>query len=324
MGFENIPIESVILAGLLLLSLVLYFVLGGADFGGGIWDLCATGPRKQAQRVFIQKALGPVWEANHVWLVFAIVILFSAFPAAFRLISIMLHVLLSLFVLGVVFRGSAFAFRSAQTGQDQVRSVWGRIFAWASLLAPFFLGMCVGAIADANQDPVRPFSIVIGLFALVLCAYVAATFLCYETRGSELENDFRRRALVSGIACGIVAALGILLARSGAPLIFAGLTGRPSAGLLHLLTAVVAIGALFCCYTRRYTLARVAVIAQVTLILCGWAFSQWPFLVVPFVKVGDSGNLATQRALLWATAIGAPIVIPSLYLLFKIFKSRPT
>src|SRR4029077_1276730 len=119
----------------------------GADFGGGVWDLLASGPRKRQQRHLVEEAIGPVWEANHVWLILAVVLLFSCFPAAFAQLSIRLHIPLSLALIGIVLRGSAFAFRSYGGLRDDVQRNWGRLFAIASVVTPLLLGMAVGAVA---------------------------------------------------------------------------------------------------------------------------------------------------------------------------------
>jgi cytochrome bd ubiquinol oxidase subunit II len=323
--------------GVLLLSaLALYFVLGGADFGGGVWDLLASGPRKKAQRAAIAHAIGPVWEANHVWLIFAVVVLFSAFPTAFAAISISLHVPLTLFLIGVVFRGSAFAFRSLAAGADRVQLRWGLVFSWASTLAPFLLGMCVAAIASGGlraegtvaaagffRPWLTPFAFLCGALAVALCAQLAATFLAYEVKEAALADDFRRRAILSGIAVAALALLSLWVSRDGAPLLFAGVVGRRSGWALHALTAGCGALALWMLHRRRFGVARVLVVAQVVGVLAGWAGSQYPYLVVPDLTVWSAAaRPATLKVLAVAVAIGAPILAPSLYLLFWLFKSR--
>ena len=139
-----------LLAGLILISLNAYVLLAGADFGGGVWDLLASGPRKHEQRHLVEEAIGPVWEANHVWLILAMVLLFSCFPAVFAHLSIRLHIPLSLALIGIVLRGSAFAFRSYGGQRDEVQRNWGGLFAGASVVTPLLLGMAVGAIAGGK------------------------------------------------------------------------------------------------------------------------------------------------------------------------------
>jgi cytochrome bd ubiquinol oxidase subunit II len=318
------PALETLLALVILGGLILYFVLGGADFGGGVWDLLASGPRREAQRELVSRAIGPVWEANHVWLIFVVVLLFSGFPRAFAAIGVALHVPLTLFLVGVVLRGSAFAFQG------------GRLFAWASLVAPVLLGMCVGALASGEirvEDGrvvsgffapwLTPFCFAVGLFALAECAFLAAVFLAYEAGDPSLKLDFRGRALGTGAAVAALASASLLLARSGAPVLFEGLTRGAAPVVLVALAAAVMAGALTSLWSRRYSAARVLAVFQISLVLLGWARAQAPWLVVPDVTLSSAAaNSATQRALLWAVAAGLPVLGPSWWLLFRIFKSR--
>jgi len=145
---------ELILAGALMAALVLYALGGGADFGGGVWDLLASGPRAGAQRQAIERAIGPIWEANHVWLILAIVLTFSCFPPVFARLGIVLHIPLTLMLVGIVLRGSAFTFRTYDDQHDAVQRRWGRIFAGASLVTPVLLGVCIGAVASGRAGPV--------------------------------------------------------------------------------------------------------------------------------------------------------------------------
>ncbi len=328
------PFAEACIVATMLVALVLYFLFGGADFGGGTWDLLATGPRRKEQRALIEHAIGPVWEANHVWLILVVVLLFGAFPRAFAAISIALHVPLTLFLLGVVLRGSAFAFRSYDPGEARRRR-WGLIFSLASIFAPLMLGACVGAIASGTirvHDGVveggffapwlAPFPLVAGLFALALCAFVAATYLAHEAQNRPLQDDFRRRALLAGAAVGLLALVAFLLSPSGAPRVYEGLTTHGWTWPFHGLTALAASSAFWALWRRRYGLARVAVSAQTGLILLGWTLSQYPYLVVPDVTLANAAaNPKTLDAVAVALAAGAPVLLPSLYLLFRIFKS---
>src|SRR5687767_8800816 len=144
------PLPVLATVGLLFAALVLYAVLGGADYGGGVWDLLASGPRAREQRRLIATAIGPVWEANHVWLVFLIVLLFTAFPPAFAVLATALHIPLTLMLLGIVLRGTSFTFRHYDRQDDTVQQRWGRLFATSSVFTPVMLGICVGAIATGE------------------------------------------------------------------------------------------------------------------------------------------------------------------------------
>jgi len=142
------PILALVVAGLIMLAVNAYVVLGGADFGAGVWDLLARGPRAAAQREAIAEGIGPIWEANHVWLIFVVVLLFSCFPPVFAHLSVVLHIPLTVMLIGIVLRGSAFTFRAYDATDSMVQRQWGRIFAVSSTITPVLLGMCVGALVS--------------------------------------------------------------------------------------------------------------------------------------------------------------------------------
>jgi cytochrome d ubiquinol oxidase subunit II len=326
------------LAAAIFVALCLYFVLAGADFGGGVWDLLATGPRAQRQRAAVAHAIGPVWEANHVWLILVVVILFSGFPRAFAVMSVALHVPLTLFLVGVVLRGAAFAFRGFDGTSDRGQRRWGRVFSVASTVAPLLLGMTVGALASGRVRVGRdglvtggffgpwltPFSLALGVFALALCAFLAATYLTVELEAAEpdLAEDFRRRALAAGVAVGAAALAALVLAGDGAPLVRDALATRAWRWPFHLATGFAAVTALAALSRRSYRAARAAAVAQTVLILCGWAASQYPFLVVPDVTLASAAaNPQTRVLLLVALGVGAPVLAPSLLVLFRVFKA---
>src|SRR5688572_27968378 len=195
-------------AAVMFLALVLYAILGGADYGGGVWDLLASGPRAKEQRRLIEQAIGPVWEANHVWLIFVIVVLFTAFPPAFARLGIDLHVPITLMLVGIVLRGSAFVFRAY--GDEAHAARWGRVFAISSAVTPIFLGATLGAMT-AGGDWWRAFPLAVGALAVVTFAFLAAVYLTIETEGA-LREDFRARALGAAGAMVVAAALPALLA----------------------------------------------------------------------------------------------------------------
>lgn len=323
------------LGGAMMAGLVLYALMGGADFGGGVWDLLASGPRKREQRALIERVIGPIWEANHVWLILVVVLLFAAFPPAFAAISVALHVPITLFLLGVVFRGSAFSFRSYGAQGDRSQKRWGLLFSLASVVAPVLLGMLVGAVASGNIRVeagvvtsgffaawLSPFPVLVGLFALALFAFLAAVYLTNEATTPELIEDFRRRALWAGCVVGAFALASFAASFRGAPVIRAGLTEHPFTWPLHAATGVAATTAFFGLWTRRFRVAQLAAGAQTALILLGWAASQYPYLVVPDVTLeGAAANPMTMRLLLWALGIGSVLLFPSLYVLFRVFRS---
>ena len=329
------PLETII-AGVMIASLVLYALLGGADYGGGVWDLFAFGKRAQEQRALIAKAIGPVWEANHVWIILVIVILFTAFPPAFAAIATALHIPITLLLIGIILRGTAFTFRTYDVQRDDVQRRWSLLFSIASIITPVLLGVILGAIASGTirvensvvttgffSSWLAPFPIAVGFFALALFAFLAAVYLTLETRERELQEDFRLRALVAGAIVGVLALTVFVLAGSGAPTVRAGISRSWWAVGLHLFTAVFAMGAFYTLWTRHYRLARICTAAQVTLILLGWAFAQYPHLVEPDITIfSAAAPRITLQLLLSALVLGAVLLFPSYYYLFRIFKRR--
>jgi cytochrome d ubiquinol oxidase subunit II len=330
-----LPLETIV-AGVMVASLVLYALLGGADYGGGVWDLFAFGPRARAQRKLIAEAISPVWEANHVWLILVVVILFTAFPPAFAAIATALHIPITLLLIGIVLRGTAFTFRTYDVQRDDVQRRWSLVFSIASIITPILLGTTLGAIASGtirveNGDVtsgffhswLAPFPLAVGFFALALFAFLAAVYLTVEARERKLQEDFRMRAIISGVAVGLLALTVFMLAKTGAPTVRAGISRSWWALGLHILTAIFAIGAFITLWTRRYRLARVCAAAQVTLILLGWAFAQFPHLVEPDLTISSAAApQVTLELLLGALVAGAILLFPSYYYLFRIFKAE--
>jgi len=317
-------------------GLTLYVLLGGADFGGGVWDLLASGPTRERQRRLVADAIAPVWEANHVWLIFVLVGLLAAFPPVFAALGVALYVPFSLAALGVIFRGAAFAFRAHGDPGSGWQRRWTPVFGIASLVSPLVLGAAGAAIAS-GRIRVRggevqaeligawtgPLSIAGGLLALAMCAYLAASYLTVEAvqRGDdELEQAFRNRALVSGIIAGALAAAGLIVVRADAPTLWPGMLGR---GLAFVaLSAAGGLVSLAATYRRRYRLARVSAAVAVGAVLWGWGAAQWPYLIVPDVSASDAAAPASVlRLVLLGFAAGAVLLAPSLYALFRVFKT---
>src|SRR5713101_3892097 len=304
-------------AGLLWLSLTAYAVLAGADFGGGVWDIFASGPRKRAQRQAVARAMGPVWEANHVWLIFMITGLFTTFPVAFSSLGLALYVPMTVALVGIVLRGAAFAFRAHGREAVGPLSPWGIVFGGSSIVAPFFLGTAAAAVASgdiriAGGNVVSgfgagwstPFAIVVGLLAVSLCAYLAAAYLMVETEDEpELQSDFRRRAMVASAVSGMLALLGLWLAYAQAPRVWSDLTGN---GLPLLILALInGPIALWGVWRLRPRVARFAVAAQVALVLWAWALGQWPYLVPPDLTIAGAAEPAHRKPSVAALPISA-------------------
>jgi cytochrome d ubiquinol oxidase subunit II len=317
-----------------LVSLLLYALMGGADFGGGVWDLLARGPRARQQREAIADAIAPIWEANHVWLILVIVILFTAWPASFAAMMTALHIPLTLMLLGIVLRGAAFVFRKYDSTKDEVQARWSRIFGVASVFTPFIQGLTLGALATgairvANGQVstgffagwLTPFAISCGIFALLLFALLAAVYLTVDPSSDpELRNDFRKRALIAEAALLPIAVAVFLTSKHGAPNMYHGLTNW-WAPLLLVWTTVFAAVLVVTLWGRRFALARIAAIGQVTTILIGWCLAQYPHLIYPDLTVRNSAAPeATLRLLIIALGLGALILLPSMYYLFSVFK----
>lgn len=326
---------SEILAGVMLTALVLYVLLGGADYGAGFWDLLCSGPRQDMQQRLIEEAIEPVWEANHVWLILVVVLTFTGFPLAYAAISVGLAVPLLLILLGIVLRGSSFVFRAYFAGDTRIQLHWGRVFSISSSLTPFFLGVVVGGISSdtilvsngvSENGFLRPwvqlFPLTVGILALSLFAYLSACYMAAEAEDVQLQDDFRNRALVSGFVSLLAAFATYVVAGHAAHGIRDGLS-RSSVWFIQTCAAIMSLIAFHALWTRRYRRTRIAAAAQVVLIVFGWGFAQYPYLVRPALTTTNSG---ASDDVLWplliALAVGAIVLFPSLALLLMIFKSH--
>lgn len=331
-----------LVAAVMVLALVVYVATGGADFGGGVWDLLASGPRKAAQRRAVARALAPVWEANHVWLIVVVVLLFVCFPTGFAALSTALHIPLTLMLIGIVLRGAAFVFRAYDpVNTDETRGPWRLVFAIASAVTPVMLGICLGALATDSLplDPATglvqtdfvsawaaPFPLAVGLLTLVLCAFLAAVYLAAEaaSAGKEaLHEDFRRRALATGLVLAPVAFGTLALASREAPRLTESLIHGPLALPVHLLAAAAALGALLALWRRRWRLAQVLAIAQSSAVVAGFGLAQWPLLVGPDLSFpGTAAPDHVLRAVLGVLGLGAIPLVPAFWWLYAVFKGE--
>lgn len=333
-----------LLAGVLMAALLLYALGAGADFGGGVLDLFARGPRGERERKVIAHALGPIWEANHVWLVLVVVLLFVGFPLAFSALMVALHVPVSLMLVGIVLRGAAFTFRTYDAHDDAVQRRWSRVFAAGSVLAPVMLGVCVGAVvggrlrvdietgdvlwprAGEGVSPytgawLTPFPFAVGLLTLALCAFLAAVYLVHETPEPDLRAAFRRRARGALIAVTLLAWAALLLAREGAPRLALALLRSPWALGLQAATALTGVAAFVALAARRDGWARALGIAMTALLVAGWGAAQYPLLIVPDVSLHmAAAPPQVLRLMLWTLAGGAVLLFPALFYLFAVFK----
>jgi len=331
-----------VVLGVMFVGLVAYGLFGGADFGAGTWDLLAGGTRGGARRrALIERSIGPVWEANHVWLIFVLVVLWTAFPRGFVSVTTTLYAPLIIAAFGMIARGAAFAFRKSTTAPG-MRRLLGASFALSSLVTPYFLGAVVGGVASGRVPPgigagnvvtswVNPTSTLGGVLAVLVCAYLAAVFLCADAlRAAEpdLAAEFRARALGTAAVTGAAGVAGFFVLQADAPLLFAGLVGR---GLPVVVVSVAAgLAAIVLLVLRRYTPARIASSLAVAAILVGWAVGQYPYLLPPgpgnpgLTIAAAAAGRVTLVAMLVALVVGTLVLVPSLIYLYSLFQRAPT
>jgi cytochrome d ubiquinol oxidase subunit II len=311
-------------------ALTFYAVLGGADFGAGMLHLLARGRTAEKQRAAIAATIGPVWEANHVWLIFAITGLFSAFPRAFEALGTLAFAPATLALIAIVVRGAAFAFAAQADGEPKARAAFERLFGAASVAAPFLFGTIAGGLAreHGGGQPgfwIGPFQLTIGALAVAICAALAASFLAVESRRSgdpQLGATFRTRALWAVAAVGALALVALALAPVEAPRLFHGLTHRALPELVIALAGVT--GALAALARRQYGAARAAMALSVVAVMWGWGFAQYPHIVGTTATVGNTAASSPElTALVVALAGGLVLLLPSLWLLYVAFRRQP-
>jgi cytochrome d ubiquinol oxidase subunit II len=313
------------------LGVTAYAVFGGADFGAGFWDLAAGGTERGLRpRALIADAIGPVWEANHTWLIFDLVIVWTAFPPAFAAIMSTLFVPLSLAALGIVLRGAAFAFRPVATGLSGRRAA-GAVFAASSVITPFFLGAAGGAIAsgrvpvgnaagDAFAAWLNPTSALIGVLAIATCAYLAAVLLVADARrraDPELVDYFRRRAITAAVVAGALALAGIGVLRADAPSLADELTSRG----WPFIAASGILGTIVLVLLRRGAprVTRALAAGAIVAIVWGWGVAQYPAILPGSLSLADAAAPAGSLAALIVVFVVAALVIgPSLAFLYRL------
>jgi cytochrome d ubiquinol oxidase subunit II len=309
---------------LILLGLAAYIVLAGADFGAPLWAALARGEDAAEIREHTHEAMGPVWEANHVWLIFVLVVCWTAYPTAFGSIASTLAVPLLLAAIGIIIRGTSYVLRGE--GDTPALRV---AFALSSVLTPFALGAAIGAIAsgqvpvgNAAGDEIHSWtgatSILIGALAVVFCAYLSAVYMAGDAsrQGSaRLAGAFRSRALIAGLLAGALALAGLLVLRSDVPRLYDGLTS--GAGLAAVLVSAAAgAAALWLLWARRFELARYSAALAVAAIVAGWGIAQNPVFLPGLTIQAAAAGHSTLVALLVSIAAGLVLLVPSLALLF--------
>ena len=318
--------------GFVLLGITAYAVLGSADFGAGFWDLTAGGARRGGRiRGMVERSMSPVWEANHVWLIFVLVIVWTAFPVVFGSIFSTLSIPLFLAAIGIIFRGTAFALRGQAATMNEAR-VLGATFALSSVLIPFFLGAAIGGVAsgrvpvgnaagDLISSWLNPTSVLIGVVGVLSGAYLAAVYLAGDSLRAglpDLVRAFRARALIMGVVTGAVALAGLLVLRDDARRLYDGLTS--GAGLaMVIVSGAAGLATLGLVARERFGVARATAALAVAAIVVGWVLAQRPYVLPPHLTLEQAaaGN-ATLAAVVIGVAGGMVILIPSLWWLYRL------
>jgi cytochrome bd ubiquinol oxidase subunit II len=314
------------------LSVTAYALFAGADFGAGFWDLVAGTPDVgRRRRALIAHTIGPVWEANHVWLIYVLVISWTAFPPLFAAVASTLWIPLSLVAIGIIARGSAFAFRKV-VEELWLQRLFGASFALSSVVTPFFLGAIAGAVASGRVKPglaqggvvtswANPTSVSCGVLAIGVCAYLAAIYLTAEARRTgqaDLTDYYRRCALIAGAVVGAVAVASLLVVRDDAPSLFRQLSHR---GLpLVIISLAMGLGSLALLVGRRYGLVRLTAAAAVAAVLWAWGYGQYPHPLTELSVDQAAAAHATLQAVTLSSVVGLAVLLPSLALLFTLFQ----
>jgi cytochrome d ubiquinol oxidase subunit II len=320
---------AAVVAAAMFVGVVAYALFGGADFGSGFYDLTAGRGRRAGElRMLVDHSIGPVWEANHVWLIYILVIWWTGFPAAFAAATTTLFIPLWLALVGIVLRGASFAFRKYAATFTQAR-LFGAIFAGSSVITPFFFGTVVGAVAsgrvpaggygDQIRSWVNPTSLVGGALAVTTCVFLAGVFLTADAarvRIPNLTDRLRGRTLAVGIVSGLIVFAGLYPVLHDSPTLSHGLLG--AALPLLVVAALAGASTLLLLYRRRYSMARLFAVAAVGAVIIGWGTAQYPWMLVDQLTINDAaGAHTTLTALLIVVALAAIIVLPPLgYLLW--------
>lgn len=322
-------------------AILLYLLLGGADFGAGIIELFTSRKNRKRTRRTMYQAIGPVWEANHMWLIIAIVILFVGFPKIYTTMSVHLHIPLLAMLLGIIARGTAFVYRNYDAVKDDMQRVYTPIFIYSSIITPFFLGIIAGSTVTRHIDVhatdfltayiwgwLSWFTVSVGLFTVSICGFLAAIFIIGETENVDDRRSFTRKAktmLITAVACGALVFASAYAANI--PLLH-WIFGRP-AGIAAV--AAASISLLFLWYALQHSriiLMRLMAGFEITMIL--FAATYWHFPNIVLLKNGGylsllehQGQAKTMEALAWALLIGSIFILPALfYLLYSFDKSR--
>jgi cytochrome d ubiquinol oxidase subunit II len=325
---------ATLVAMAMFVGVVVYALFAGADFGSGFYDLTAGDARSGAKvRTLVDHSIGPVWEANHVWLIYVLVIWWTGFPRTFAAATTTLFIPLALALAGIVLRGASFAFRKYSATMSQAK-LFGAVFAGSSLISPFFLGTVAGAIASGRVPAegygdrvgswLNPTSLVGGCLAVATCVFLAGVFLTADADragDTDLAEGLRRRTLAVGVITGLVVFAGLYPVGQDAPTLAAGL--RTHAAPLLVVALGAGVAAVWLVVRRRYAIARVPAAVAVASVITGWGAGQYPWLLVDEVTINDAaGADATLVGLLVVVALAGVIVLPALAYLLRLTQTE--
>ncbi|MBA4056170.1 MAG: cytochrome D ubiquinol oxidase subunit II [Marivirga sp.] len=324
----------------LCLSILLYVILGGADFGAGIIEMFTSTRNVKRTRKTLYHAIGPIWEANHMWLIIAIVILFVGFPVIYSELSVYLHIPLVIMLMGIIARGTAFVFRHYDAVKDKMQEMYNRVFIWSSFITPLFLGIIAGSVVSGHINPEADtfldayvygwfnwFSVSVGFFTVSLCGYLAAIYLIGEADDENDRQRFIRKAKrmnLIAVTCGVVVFVAAEI--DGVPLrrwIFGG-----SVGLVAVILATVSLILLWININKKnIILHRMLAGFQVTMILIAISYAHFPDFII--LKGGNHLSLfenqapyKTMQALGLALLIGSVFILPALFYLYYSFQKK--
>lgn len=329
-------IASVLVGLFLVVSLILYVLFGGADFGAGVLEIFKGTQRPADQQALISRAISPVWEANHIWLIIVVVILFMGFPPVYALLSVHLHIPLVLMLLGIVLRGCAFTFRHYDPSANQ--RLYTGLFIAGSVLSPLCFGVLVGSITAGHIDPqahdayalyVSPwlhgFGLLVGMFCLAAFVFLASAYLVGETEDPELQTLFVRRAWISNVVLILCGALVLISAQKHGVFTLRSFLLQPASGAAFVLATLLLAPLWFALKKRRAWIVRFLAATLVSVVIAGWLFTMYPYLIkLPQGGMTMAAALApepTLRQLAGALCVGLCLVIPALGFLLRLFKA---
>jgi cytochrome d ubiquinol oxidase subunit II len=324
----------------LYLAILLYLLLGGADFGAGIIEMFTSSKNIRRTRKTLYHAIGPIWEANHMWLIIVIVILFVGFPEIYSQLSIYLHIPLVIMLMGIIARGTAFVFRHYDAVRDDLQELYNNVFVWSSFITPFFLGVIAGSTMSGHIDSttkryvdtyifswLNPFSVATGLFTIALCGFLASIYLIGEANDEDDRRRFIRKAKLMNIlavVCGVMVFIAAVI--DDIPLV--QWVFGDFVGLAAVVSATVSLVSLWrWINSKQVMIPRILAGFQVTMILLAISYAHFPNFVI--MAQGETLSLLDNRApeetieaLGWALLIGSVFILPALFYLYYSFKRK--